>query len=94
MGFALSGMQLTSTTFDQGGAIPCWHRGEGEEVSPEDAGEMKRVESKRVGGAGCALFIFRQPSQDTTTGKAGLKSRKAKSGGAVEAVFSLALMSI
>lgn len=34
MGFALSDMQLTSDAFDQGGAIPKKHTGEGEDVSP------------------------------------------------------------
>ena len=35
MGFALSDMQLESTAFDAGGAIPKRHTGEGEDVSPE-----------------------------------------------------------
>lgn len=35
MGFALSDMQLTSTAFDEGGAIPTQHTGEGEDTSPE-----------------------------------------------------------
>ncbi|HJN50164.1 MAG: YbhB/YbcL family Raf kinase inhibitor-like protein [Pseudomonadales bacterium] len=35
MGFALSDMQLTSSAFDQGGAIPAKHTGEGEDVSPQ-----------------------------------------------------------
>jgi hypothetical protein len=34
MGFALSDIQLSSTAFDQGGAIPTKHTGEGEDVSP------------------------------------------------------------
>ncbi|HKI73347.1 MAG TPA: YbhB/YbcL family Raf kinase inhibitor-like protein [Pseudomonadales bacterium] len=34
MGFALSDMQLTSSAFSQGGAIPKKHTGEGEDVSP------------------------------------------------------------
>jgi len=34
MGFALSNMQLTSSAFKQGGAIPKKHTGEGEDVSP------------------------------------------------------------
>lgn len=34
MGFALSTMKLTSTAFDQGGAIPKKHTGEGQDVSP------------------------------------------------------------
>jgi Raf kinase inhibitor-like YbhB/YbcL family protein len=34
MGFALSDMQLTSTAFGQGGAIPSKHTGEGEDTSP------------------------------------------------------------
>jgi Raf kinase inhibitor-like YbhB/YbcL family protein len=34
MGFALSKMQLTSPAFEQGGAIPSKHTGEGEDVSP------------------------------------------------------------
>lgn len=34
MGFALSDMQLTSTAFKAGGAIPSRHTGEGEDVSP------------------------------------------------------------
>lgn len=34
MGFALSDMQLTSSAFDGGGAIPARHSGEGEDVSP------------------------------------------------------------
>lgn len=34
MGFALSDMQLTSTAFEEGGAIPARHTGEGEDVSP------------------------------------------------------------
>jgi Raf kinase inhibitor-like YbhB/YbcL family protein len=34
MGFALSNMQLTSSAFDAGGAIPSRHTGEGEDVSP------------------------------------------------------------
>ncbi|MDZ7671143.1 MAG: YbhB/YbcL family Raf kinase inhibitor-like protein [Gammaproteobacteria bacterium] len=34
MGFALSDMQLTSSAFDDGGAIPSRHSGEGEDVSP------------------------------------------------------------
>lgn len=35
MGFALSDMQLTSSAFSAGGAIPAKHTGEGEDVSPE-----------------------------------------------------------
>ncbi|MBT4161687.1 MAG: YbhB/YbcL family Raf kinase inhibitor-like protein [Gammaproteobacteria bacterium] len=35
MGFALSSMQLTSSTFSDGGAIPAKHTGEGEDVSPD-----------------------------------------------------------
>lgn len=34
MGFALSDMQLSSSAFGQGGAIPAKHTGEGEDVSP------------------------------------------------------------
>ena len=34
MGFALSSMQLTSSAFSAGGAIPAKHTGEGEDVSP------------------------------------------------------------
>ena len=34
MGFALSGMQLTSSAFSAGGAIPSKHTGEGEDTSP------------------------------------------------------------
>lgn len=34
MGFALSNMQLTSSAFATGGAIPARHTGEGEDVSP------------------------------------------------------------
>jgi Raf kinase inhibitor-like YbhB/YbcL family protein len=34
MGFAISGMQLTSTAFKDGGPIPARHTGEGEDVSP------------------------------------------------------------
>ena len=34
MGFALSGMQLTSSAFSDGGAIPIRHTGEAEDVSP------------------------------------------------------------
>lgn len=34
MGFALSTMQLTSAAFDQHGAIPAKHTGEGDDVSP------------------------------------------------------------
>jgi Raf kinase inhibitor-like YbhB/YbcL family protein len=34
MGFALSNMQLTSSAFDAGGAIPSKHTGEGDDVSP------------------------------------------------------------
>jgi Raf kinase inhibitor-like YbhB/YbcL family protein len=34
MGFALSGMQLTSSAFSDGGAIPKRHTGEAEDVSP------------------------------------------------------------
>jgi Raf kinase inhibitor-like YbhB/YbcL family protein len=34
MGFALSGMQLTSPAFSDGGAIPTRHTGEAEDVSP------------------------------------------------------------
>ena len=34
MGFALSDMQLTSTAFEHGGAIPTQHTGEGEDTSP------------------------------------------------------------
>lgn len=34
MGFALSDMALTSGAFDQGGAIPARHTGEGADVSP------------------------------------------------------------
>lgn len=34
MGFALSDITLTSAAFDQGGAIPTKHTGEGEDVSP------------------------------------------------------------
>ena len=35
MGFALSDMQLTSTAFQNGAAIPAKHAGTGEDVSPE-----------------------------------------------------------
>jgi|TARA_Y100000310_G_scaffold301582_1_gene338174 hypothetical protein len=35
MGFALSDMELTSSAFDQDGAIPAKHTGEGEDVSPQ-----------------------------------------------------------
>lgn len=35
MGFALSDMQLTSTAFSEGGAIPSNYTGEGPDVSPE-----------------------------------------------------------
>lgn len=35
MGFALSDMQLTSTAFEKGGAIPSKYTGEGVDVSPE-----------------------------------------------------------
>ena len=35
MGFALSNMQLTSTAFEAGGAIPSKHTGEGVDVSPQ-----------------------------------------------------------
>lgn len=35
MGFALSDMQLESSAFEAGGAIPSRHTGEGEDVSPE-----------------------------------------------------------
>ncbi len=35
MGFALTDMQLTSTAFADGGAIPVQHTGEGVDVSPE-----------------------------------------------------------
>ena len=35
MGFALSDIQLTSTAFIEGGAIPTKHTGEGPDVSPE-----------------------------------------------------------
>lgn len=34
MGFALSSMQVTSTSFETGGSIPKSHTGEGEDVSP------------------------------------------------------------
>ena len=34
MGFAISDMKLTSSAFDDGGAIPTRHTGEGEDVSP------------------------------------------------------------
>ena len=34
MGFALSDMKLTSTAFEDGGAIPTRHTGEGVDVSP------------------------------------------------------------
>ena len=34
MGFALSNMTLTSSAFEQGGAIPAKHTGEAEDVSP------------------------------------------------------------
>jgi len=34
MGFALSDLQLTSSAFTQGGAIPRVHTGEGDDVSP------------------------------------------------------------
>lgn len=34
MGFALSDIQLTSDAFDNGGAIPAKHTGEGDDVSP------------------------------------------------------------
>ncbi len=34
MGFALSSMQVTSSAFETGGAIPPKHTGEGEDVSP------------------------------------------------------------
>jgi len=35
MGFALSDMQLTSESFEQGGRIPSRHTGEGVDVSPQ-----------------------------------------------------------
>lgn len=35
MGFALSDMQLSSSAFTNGGAIPSKHTGEGDDVSPE-----------------------------------------------------------
>ncbi|MCA1788825.1 MAG: YbhB/YbcL family Raf kinase inhibitor-like protein, partial [Thioalkalivibrio sp.] len=35
MGFALSDLQLTSSAFTQGAAIPAQHTGEGEDLSPE-----------------------------------------------------------
>ncbi len=35
MGFAISDMQLTSSAFDDGGAIPARHTGESDDVSPE-----------------------------------------------------------
>ena len=35
MGFALSTMTLHSAAFDDGGAVPTRHTGEGEDVSPE-----------------------------------------------------------
>jgi Raf kinase inhibitor-like YbhB/YbcL family protein len=35
MGFALSGMRLTSSAFDDGGAIPTQFTGEAEDVSPQ-----------------------------------------------------------
>lgn len=35
MGFALSDIQLTSSTFTNGGAIPARNTGEGEDVSPD-----------------------------------------------------------
>ena len=34
MGFAITDMKLTSTAFEDGGAIPKRHTGEGEDVSP------------------------------------------------------------
>lgn len=34
MGFAISEMQVTSSAFEDGGAIPTRHTGEGEDVSP------------------------------------------------------------
>ena len=34
MGFALSDMQLTSSAFKAGGAIPAKHTGEGDDISP------------------------------------------------------------
>ena len=37
MGFALSDMQLSSTAFEAGGAVPTRHTGDGEDVSPEMA---------------------------------------------------------
>ncbi len=47
MGFALSEMQLTSTAFADGGAIPARHTGESDDVSPElawtDAPEETRA---------------------------------------------------
>jgi Raf kinase inhibitor-like YbhB/YbcL family protein len=47
MGFALSTMQLTSTAFKSGAAIPKQHTGEGEDVSPAFAwsGEPKGTRS-------------------------------------------------
>jgi Raf kinase inhibitor-like YbhB/YbcL family protein len=35
MGFALSDMKVTSSAFEQHGAIPARHTGEGEDVSPQ-----------------------------------------------------------
>ena len=46
MGFALSDMQLTSDAFDQGGAIPSKHTGEGEDVSPALAWSNAPAEAK------------------------------------------------
>jgi hypothetical protein len=46
MGFALSDMQLTSDAFDQGGAIPTKHTGEGEDVSPALAWSNPPAEAK------------------------------------------------
>ncbi len=46
MGFALSSMQLTSTAFEAGGAIPAKHTGEGEDVSPALAWSDAPAEAK------------------------------------------------
>ena len=55
MGFALSGMQLTSTAFGDGGPIPKKHTGEGEDVSPALAW------SKAPDGAGTFALVCHDP---------------------------------
>ncbi len=55
MGFALSGMKLTSTAFEDGEPIPKKHTGEGEDVSPPLAWR------KAPDGAGSFALVCHDP---------------------------------